>query len=312
MLKRSPYSPSAPLSKRYEVIKALSSEYNVNTLCEALDVAKGSYYNHLLRNKNGNTEAARKQSEMTPIIEQIFHENNEVFGSSKIYTILKDRGYAISESTVAKIIHQNDLFSIRTCAKTLYKQQLKRKNNILQQQFHVSRPNEVWVSDDTYFSVFNKMYYICVIIDLYARKVIAYKISKHNSAQLTKATAKKAYELRKPAVKLLFHSDRESNYTSIEFRKYLKSINITQSFLNLGMPYDNSVMESFFGSFKREALYRYRFKTEKDFFRSIEEYITFYNEKRPHSILMNLTPDKFEAKYFNLYKGNFDFETELL
>lgn len=245
ILKRSPCSPSSPLSKRYEVIRALSSEYNVNTLCEALDVAKGSYYNHLLRNKNGNTKAARKQSEMTPIIEQIFHENNEVFGSSKIYAILKDRGYAISESTVAKIMHQNGLFSIRACAKTLYKQQLERKNNILQQQFHVSRPNEVWVSDVTYFSVFNRMYYICVIIDLYARKVIAYKISKHNSTQLTKATAKKAYELRKPAVKLLFHSDRGINYTSIEFRKYLKSINITQSFSNLGMPYDNSVMESF-------------------------------------------------------------------
>lgn len=138
ILKRSPCSPNTPLSKRYEVIKALSSEYNVNTLCEALNMAKGSYYNHLLRNKNGNTNAAKKQSEMTPIIEQIFHENNEVFGSSKIYAILKDRGYAISESTVAKIMHQNGLFSIRACAKTLYKQQLERKNNILQQQFHVS------------------------------------------------------------------------------------------------------------------------------------------------------------------------------
>ena len=110
ILKRSPCSPNAPLSKRYEVIKTLSSEYNINTLCEALDVAKGSYYNHLLRNKNGNTKAARKQSEMTPIIEQIFHENNEVFGSSKIYAILKDRGYAISESTLAKIMHQTAYF----------------------------------------------------------------------------------------------------------------------------------------------------------------------------------------------------------
>ena len=115
-----------------------------------------------------------------------------------------------------------------------------------------------------------------------------------------------AYELRKPTDNLLFHSDQGSNYTSTEFRKYLKTINITQSFSNPGMPYDNSVMESFFGSFKREALYRYRFKTEKDFFQSVETYMTFYNEKRPHSILMNQTPAKFEAKYFNLYKENFD------
>lgn len=171
-------------------------------------------------------------------------------------------------------MHNNGLFSIRTCAKTLYKQQPERKNNILQQQFSVSRPDEVWVSDVTYFSVFNRMYYICVVIDLYARKAIAYKISKHNSTQLTKSTVKTAYETRKPAEKILFHSDQGSNYTSNEFRKYLKSINITQSFSNPGMPYDNSVMESFFGNFKREALYRYRFKTEKDFFESIKLILT--------------------------------------
>ena len=139
-------------------------------------MAKGSYYNHVLRNKNGNTEAARKQSEMTPIIEQIFHENHEVFRSSKIYAILKDRGYAISKSTVAKIMHQNGLFSIRACAKTLYKQQLERKNNILQQQFHVSRPDEVWVSDVTYFSVFNRMYHdlICLRNNVFSLSVSPY------------------------------------------------------------------------------------------------------------------------------------------
>ena len=104
------------------------------------------------------------------------------------------------------------------------------------------------------------------MIDLYAKKMIAHKISKHNITQLTKATAKVAYELREPTETLLFHSKQGSNYTSTEFRKYLKSINFTQSFSNPGMPYDNSVMESVFGSFKREALYHYRFKTEKNFF----------------------------------------------
>ena len=96
-----------------------------------------------------------------------------------------------------------------------------------------------------------------------------------------------AYEKREPTEKILFHSDQGSNYTSNEFRKYLKSIHITQSFSNPGMPYDNSVMESFFWNFKREALYRYRFKTEKDFFESINEYMLFYNGNQPHSVLMN-------------------------
>ena len=100
---------------------------------------------------------------MFPVIEQIFHDYNEIFGSSKIYAILKDREYAISESTVAKIMHENGMFSIRACAKTLYKQHQERKANILQQQFQVSRPNEVWVSDVTYFSVSAE----CIIFALF-------------------------------------------------------------------------------------------------------------------------------------------------
>ena len=135
ILQRSPCTPSAPLSKRYEVIKSLSDEYTVNILCEALKVAKGSYYNHILRDKNGNTKAANRKAEMLPVIDQIFHDYNEFFGSSKIYAILKDRGYAISETTVAKIMHNNGLFSIRACAKTLYKQQLERKTIFFNNNF---------------------------------------------------------------------------------------------------------------------------------------------------------------------------------
>lgn len=172
-------------------------------------MSKGSYYNHLLRNKNRETKAAKKRSEMLPSIEQIFHEYNEIFGSRKIYAILTDRGYAISESSVAKIMYQNGLFSIRAYAKTLYKKYLERKQNILQ-QFHVSRPNEIWVSNVTYFSVFNRMHYICVVLDLYARKVIAHKISRHNSIQLTKATAKMAYKKELPLLHCFFIATKEA------------------------------------------------------------------------------------------------------
>ena len=154
------------------------------------------------------------------------------------------------------------------------------------------------------------MYYICAILDLYARKVIAYKVSKHNSTQLTKSTFKIAYQNRQPSSNLLFHSDQGSNYTSNEFRKYLKSLNITQSFSRPGTPYDNSVIESFFGSFKREGLYRYRFKTERDFFEAIDEYIKFYNEKRPHSVLMNQTPNAFESRYYSKHKEKSENDTE--
>lgn len=142
---------SAPLRDRYEVIKELEGQYSVSLLCKTMKVAKGSYYNHILRAKRENTLAAQKRAELTPVIEDIFNSNNQIFGSSKIHAILKDRGYRVSQNTVAQIMHENGWFAIGGGAKKLYYMNLERKENILKQNFTVSRPNEVWVSDVTLF-----------------------------------------------------------------------------------------------------------------------------------------------------------------
>lgn len=299
ILKTSPCTVKAPLKEKLSVIKELSGKYNVNTLCEALEVAKGTYYNYLLRNRNENTLAAKKRLEITPIIEEIYHNSHETFASGKIHAILKDRGYKISQSTVADIMHENGWFAIGTSSKKLYMMYQERKQNILNQQFQVSKPNEVWVSDVTYFRYNDKTYYICVIIDLYARKVVGYRVSQKNSTQLTKATFKIAYTSRLPSSDLLFHSDQGANYTSKAFMSYLNSYGIKQSFSRVSMPYDNSVMESFFKFLKSEKLYRTDFRSEKELKSSVREYIEFYNDKRPHSILRYQTPNKYEAIYFS-------------
>lgn len=96
----------APLHQRYEVIKELSSVYSITTLCNALNVAKGSYYNHIFRNKNENTLAARRIKELTPVVEEIFNDSKQTFGSGKIAAIMNDRGYGTTEKTVAKIMQQ--------------------------------------------------------------------------------------------------------------------------------------------------------------------------------------------------------------
>lgn len=299
ILKASRCTAIAPLHERFSVIEEMSNEYNVNTLCEALNVAKGSYYNHILRNKRGNTKASQRHKELKPIIEEIYNENKQIFGAGKITAILKERGYKICESTVAKIMHENGMFSIRTSSKTLYLQNQKRKENILNQEFNTTHPNEVWVSDVTYFKYKNKTLYICVIIDLFARKVVACRASHKNSTQLTKSTFKMAYELRQPDKDLLFHSDRGSNYISKTFMDYLKSLGVKQSFSRAHTPYDNSVCESFFGGMKREELYRTNYKSEKELQQSIKNYIDFYNTKRPHTLLRYRTPDKTEADFLS-------------
>ncbi len=287
---------SAPLKDRYNVIQGFEGQYSIYLLCKTMKVAKGSYYNHILRAKRENTLAAQKRAELTPIIEEIFNANKQIFGAARIHAILKDRGYKISQNTVADIMHENGWFAITGGAKKQYYINLERKENILKQNFTVSRPNEVWVSDVTYFRYNKTTFYICVIIDLFARKVVGYSVSLSNSTQLTRGTFMAAYKSRNPT-NLLFHSDQGSNYTSNTFRAYLRDLGVKQSFSATGTPYNNSVMESFFKTLKTEKLYRIDLRSERELREAIKDYIHYYNNERPHSVLCYRTPDKYEADY---------------
>ena len=122
------------------------------------------------------------------------------------------------------------LLSIRQDAKKVYAKERRSLKNHLNQQFEVTRPNEVWVSDVTYFLCKDIKYYICAIIDLYARRIVGYRVGKRNSTQLVKSTFKQAYESRKPAGQLLFHTDRGSNYRAYAMCSYLKELDVMQSF----------------------------------------------------------------------------------
>ena len=132
---------------------------------------------------------------------------------------------------------------------------------------------------------------------LYARMVVGYKIGKTNSTQLVKSTLKKAYMDRMPSPGLIFHTDRGSNYCSKTMNDCIQSLNITHSFSRAYVPYDNSVMESFFSTLKREELYRTKYRSEADFREAVDQYITFYNTKRPHRKLNYKTPQQKEQEY---------------
>lgn len=298
ILKSAPCSPSASLQEKLKAIQEMSSTYNVNILCESLNVAKGTYYNHIKRNKKGNTMHAQKIKELTPIIKEIYHSSNQTYGAARVHAVLKDRGYHISENTVAKVMQENGWFSVRGGAKALHEASKARKENLLNQVFTVAAPNEVWVSDVTIFEFKERKYYICVILDLYARKAIAHSIGLSNSTQLTKRTLNVAYLERMPKAGLILHTDQGSNFTSSTFQKCAKTLSITQSFSRASNPYDNSVMESFFKTLKLEELYRKNYRSERDLKNSIAQYIHFYNSQRIHSMNYYRTPDKYEEEYY--------------
>lgn len=288
-----------PLEKKLRILDELyhTEKYSVHLMCETLDVPRGTFYNYIKRGKKGDTAAARRREEMRERILRIYYDSNQIFGAPKIAAVLKESGIPVTKGYVSELMQEMGLSSIRSGAKKQFMDESRKCRNLVKRQFKTDRPNQIWVSDVTYFRFKDKQYYICVIIDLYARRVIAYKVGFSNSTHLTKETFKAAYESRKPDAGLVFHSDQGSNYRARAFVDYLRVRGVTQSFSKPGVPYDNSVMESFFSSMKREELYRYRYRSEREFRAAIDKYIEFYNTERPHESLRYKTPKKKEDEY---------------
>lgn len=298
ILKSVDCTANSPLQEKLDNLERLYGQYSVHMLCEALDVPRGTFYNHILRNKRDNSWFAKRKENLRIQIQQIYDDNRQIFGAQKITAILKERGVRVSEKMVGQLMRDMGLVSIRVDAKSIYDKEHRVCKNHVKQQFNPTRPNEIWVSDVTYFRFNNKNFYICVIIDLYARRVIAYRVGMKNSTQLVKSTFKLAHEDRKPNNDLIFHTDRGSNYRSHTFCSYLASLHVTQSFSRAHVPYDNSVVESFFSNLKREELYRTKYRSEFEFRTAIDNYIIFYNERRPHARNSYKTPQKREEEYF--------------
>jgi len=286
---------SSPLQEKLHELEMLQGRFSIRVLCEALDVDRGTFYNHVLRNKRNRTSYIKRREELRIAIQEVYDDSRQLFGAGKIRAVLMDKGYEVSEKMVAKLMREMGLFSIRIAAKRNYIKHhaMEKKTNILKREFNAKSPNQVWVSDITYFKL-NKKFYICVIIDLYSRKVIAHRISVRNSTQLVTSTFRQAFAERQPLEGLIFHSDRGSQYTSYAFQKLLRGHQVVQSFSNSGKPYDNAVAETFFASFKQEELYRGNYHSESAFQRSVDEYMNFYNTKRPHAGINYKIPNQSE------------------
>ncbi len=173
--------------------------------------------------------------------------------------------------------------------------------NILKQNFNQPAPNLVWVCDFTYIRVAGRFCYVCAILDLYSRKVIAYKVSNHIDTQLAMDTLNLALASRDMHAGLIFHTDRGSQFTSVAFRQYLDTMNIVQSFSAKGHPYDNAVMECFFKYLKKEETDRRTYRSITELKQSLFTYINgFYNSVRPHSHNDGLTPNQKEAMFMRV------------
>lgn len=301
IIRLSGYLARVPLQEKLPLLEHLHNEmaelHSVKELCEALEVARGTFYNHIFR----RADRRKYQDEKTQLmqkIKQIFDDSEQRYGADKIRVVLAESGQRVSAKRISAIMRELGLQSVRTDAKRLYKKlQQRRKRNLLQRQFTADHPNQVWVSDITYFKVKNLGVYLCTIIDFFSRRVVGYRISRCASTRLVTMTFRNAYAERGEPSDLTFHSDRGGQYISDTFSKLLQRCQVKQSFSASGCPYDNAAAESFFAAFKKEEAYRREYTSERHFQKSVDEYILFYNEVRSHQTLKYKTPQAFEDAY---------------
>lgn len=262
-----------------------------------MDISRGTFYNHIFR-KADRTKYLEEQQALMLQVQQVFDDSKQRYGAEKIRVALAENGVKVGKKRIRAIMQELGLESIRESAKRNYKKQQEyQKRNLLNQNFSAQRINEVWVSDITYFKIKDYGVYLCVIIDLFSRRVVGYRVSKRSSTHLVTATFKEAFQERGTPTGLTFHSDRGGQYISDTFRGLLQKYGVTQSFSNTGRPYDNAVAEAFFATFKKEEAYRRDYSSEADFRKSVDAYIQFYNEVRPHQTLAYKSPARFEELY---------------
>ncbi len=281
------------------IINTFGDRYSIRFLCKTLDLPKGTFYNYHLRRVN-ETQNQKRNEFLKEQILKVFNESGQRFSAKKIQIKLASMDIHTKDSKVTKLMKELNIKSNRRKNKVYQSQEnhySKYYKNFLKREFTQSEPNKFWVSDVTYLNVKSAKFYLCVILDLFSRKIIAYRLSSQNNDSLTVNTFKDAFEGRNRPQNLCFHSDQGTNYTSKNFRDLLLSLKVKQSFSRKGTPLDNSVAESFFSNFKQEEINSKNFEFFDELKESVDSYMQYYNDYRPHNSLKNKTPNQVETDY---------------
>ena len=292
-------SPQSSDEDKLKAIDQYRSLYPIKYLCETLNINRTKFYRYIAHNE---TAIERHNKKLVCLIKEI-SVKNPCYGSKRICHELKRQGYITSYKTVSRLMQENGIQAV-IGYKPPRKQSLQTKENLLhkQKKYALSAPDIAWLSDVTELKLFDMKFYICSIEDIYSRYVISYTISTTNDSALIANTFVDAYAKRNPPYGLIFHSDNGANFTATAIRTLLKSYGITQSLSRIATPQDNSHIESFFATLKKEELYRKTYHSPEDFFQSVKEYIDYYNNSRLHSRLNYRTPKEVIDEYDKNHK----------
>ena len=283
---------------RFQFIEMHREEFEVQIMCDVLDVSRSGYYAWRTRSAS---EREMADAEYTKEIERVFADGRETYGYESIWRVLQDEGILCGKHRVRRLMRQAGLEVKQTKRykrTTIANPEHQLAPNLLQGDFEADRPDEKWCADITYIPTQEGWLYLAVILDLFSRRIVGWAMNARMTQQLVNTALEMALRQRQPAGPLIHHSDRGSQYTSFAFQELLAENDITCSMSGQGNCYDNAVVESFFGTLKSELVNHAVYQTRKAAMTDIFFYIEgFYNRTRRHTALDYLSPVTFEAAF---------------
>ena len=280
---------------RFRFIDQAKKEFPASRLCRLMGVSQSGYFAWKDR------PASRRQRDdlvMLVHVRSAYSLSNETYGSPRMVRELQDQGFAVGRRRIARLMRENGMHARQ-------KRRFKRTTdshhafpvapNIIAQDFAATGPNQKWGADISYIWTREGWLYLAVVIDLFARRVVGWAVSDRLHRKLALHALQMAITMRRPPPDLIHHSDRGSQYCSLDYQAMLKANGITISMSGKGNCYDNAMVETLFKTLKSEMIWKTVFQTRHEAQTAIARYIDgFYNPIRRHSSLDYMSPAQFE------------------
>lgn len=265
-------------------------------MCHVLRVHHSGYYQWL---KRPESDRAIENKRLTSLIQESWLASGGIYGSPRIHVDLREAGETCSENRVARLMSLAGLKAIRGYKAPRYrsgKPAVAAKNQ-LKREFTYAEPNKAWVTDITYIRTYEGFLYLAVVLDLYSRHVIGWSMKATLAKEIVLDALLMAVWRRKPKQPVIVHSDQGSQFSSDEWKRFLDTHNLSASMSRRGNCWDNAVAESFFSSLKKERIKKKIYSNREEARSDIFDYIeVFYNRRRRHSHLGQLSPADYEAR----------------
>ena len=237
--------------------------YGVEPICKVLQIAPSGYRRHAAQQRNPTLRCARAQRDdsLVPHIQRIWQANMQVYGADKVWRQLKREGVQAARCTVERLMKRLGLEGVRrgkVVRTTIPDPAAACPLDRVNRQFQADRPNQLWVSDFTYVSTWQGWLYVAFVIDVFARRIVGWRVSNSMRTDFVLDALEQALYDRQPerSDALVHHSDRGSQYVSIRYTERLAEAGIEPSVGSRGDSYDNALAETINGLYKAELIHR--------------------------------------------------------